>query len=264
MLVVSSESQSHKDEADAEEWWDVPAIASEVGADEKTVMNNVVWGGYEHVQKRDGKWFILRSEVEREFFKTMAPDGYVTIKEAASRVPTTYSTMSAHAKRCMGHSAKRIGGRIFISADEVQGFRDYRDRPKKPALVASEYFPTNRAAKRVADTQPYRLLESALDGMAREFTARATELGIPEYEFKGEVSVVGKRVGADFEFSWRIVSGCLLFRDNNSQAWDIVFGLCGGQFDINITHATFLEAVHSALWWHLHHLVVTATCEGGR
>jgi hypothetical protein len=107
----------------------------------------------------------------------------------------------------------------------------------------------------VVGTAPYRFLDSALENMAIEFSARASELGVSAEDCHGQVFVLGKRIGEDFEFEWLVEDGCIHFRERDDAAWGSFASLCHGTFDLCITRSVFLEAVHSALWWHLHLLV---------
>ena len=126
------------------------------------------------------------------------------------------------------------------------------------------YFPTTAALFETANARPFYSLDTTLTTMAREFDIQARALGASSDDHHGQVFVLGKRIAEDYEFGWRVEGGDIFFRESDRDAWGSYATLRDGRFDLDITSAVFTEAVHSALWWHLHHLAAIAISESGR
>lgn len=120
--------------------------------------------------------------------------------------------------------------------------------------MSKMFFPSKTELLRVACSRPHYSLDAALDTMATEFEVRANELNATEEERVGQLFVFGKRIGEDFEFEFKVADGYVYFRETEDGVWGSYSSLCDGKFDLFITRAVFVEAVHSALWWQLYYV----------
>lgn len=118
----------------------------------------------------------------------------------------------------------------------------------------NSYFPSVLGMQRVDGTHPYLSLPVALGHMAIEFANLAANLGATLEELEGEFTVLGKRIGSEYELEWTVRAGIILFRHKGQTEWADFGNLCDGMFDFRITRMVFVEAVHCSLWWHLYYL----------
>ena len=116
------------------------------------------------------------------------------------------------------------------------------------------FFPSKTELLRGACSRPWFNLDVAIENMAAEFEARAKELGATDDDYIGQLFVFGKRIDEDFEYEFRVSDGYVYFREDAESEWGSYYSLCKGQFDLFLTRSVFVEAVHSALWWQLHHI----------